>query len=220
MSDTARDLLRNTAGLVNSRLTPDQPSLTDTQLLGFIQLAYRDVKTKLAERGHNNLRIEVDISSIPAGTTALSSGSSPALPSWVMEPIRLWERVTGTQNWVPMTMVLDHLPLNPAPTTAFGYWEYRDQAIRFPAASCAIDVRIHAYTRLTDLTMPLDIVGIPDLVNAVSYAAAALALGGDQFLERKGLDALQSIANLNAHMKQAQPIRRRRFRRGVRLGRY
>lgn len=218
MSDTARDLLRNTAGLVNTRLKPED-QMGDTPLKGFIQLAFRDARMKLAERGHTHLRIEVDIPSVPAGTSILNSTSTPVLPAWVLEPIRLWERNTGTTNWIPMIEVLDHLPMNNPPTSQFGYWEFRDQALRFPPASVTIDVRLHAYSRLTELTMPLDVVGLPDLVNAVSYAAAALALGGDPFLEKKGNDALQSIANLNAHMKQSTPGRRRRFRRGIRLGR-
>ncbi len=218
MSDAARDLLRNTAGLVNKRLPPEA-QLTDTDILGYINVAYRDVATKLIERQHQALRVEVDLTNIPAGTTAIDSTSTPALPTWLVQPIRIWERQNGTTTWIPMQMAIDHLPINLTSSTAFTFWEFRDGALRFPEATCAMDLRIHALSRLDDFLWPGDTVGMPDLVNAISYAAAALALGGDAFFEKKGNDALQSVANLNAHMKQSQPVRRRRFRRGMRLGR-
>lgn len=223
MSDTARDLLRTTATLVNTRLPEDVRPLTDTQLLGFIKLAFRDVVRELAEKGHLNLRIEYDFSgatTIPAGTRTLNAASSPPLPGYVLQVIRAWEKPAGTANWQPMTQALDHLPMNASQSTAMGWWEWRDNALRLSPAQSAVDLRIHAFTRLTEPAMPLDVVGLPDIVNAVAYAAAAMALGGNTFLETKSRAAIQGVANINAHQKQAQPVRRRRFRRGIRMGRY
>ena len=223
MSDTARDLLRTTATLVNTRLPEGMNPITDAQALGFVRLAYRDIARELAEKGHLNLRIEYDFTgttTIAAGVTHLDSASTPPLPAWVLQVIRVWERPAGTTNWQPMSQALDHLPMNLSLSTAFGWWEWRDQALRFPAALSAVDLRIHAFTRLTELTMPLDVVGLPDIVNAVAYAAAAMVLGGNDFLEQKSRRAVQGVANISAHQKQAQPVRRRRFRRGIRMGRY
>jgi hypothetical protein len=214
MSDAVKDVLRATAHLVNT----GERSMTDAQLKGFISLAHRSANLKLAERGVRNLRMEVDLS-LPPGTTSITTATTPALPAGFLAPIRMWEQITGETAWRMVRQVPDHLPFGATQTDRLGLWCWRAQALYFPGSTVAETLRIHYVGRLTDVSMPSDTIGLPDMINPLSLLAASLALGGNQFYEQKGMDDLLSIANIDVHSKQSEPFRRKRLRRSLRLGR-
>ena len=171
---TAGQYLTAPAHLVNSSIRMSQEGavgLTDAELLGFINQAFRDVITRLGERGVNALRVESE-QTLLAGETILSDAAG-TLPAGFVQPLRLWSRATGTTNWSPLTMAPDHLPFNATQTTGLGFWEYRNGTIRFPGATVDTDIRIHYIGNLVDLLMPGDVVGVPDLVNAVTRCRVA-----------------------------------------------
>lgn len=214
-TNTAASYITATAHLVNSPIRMAQDGavgLEDSDILGYVNQAFRDVITRLGERGVNTLRAESEVD-LPAGETILSDAAG-TLPTGLVHPIRLWERAEGTTNWTPMTMAPDHLPNNAVQTSLLTFWEYRDSSLRFVGSTVDEDIRIHYVASLPDLVMPGDVVSIPGLTNAVSYLAAAMALGGDQYLQDQGNKAIQSISNFDAHMKQSRPFRRRRLRSG------
>ena len=215
MSDAARDVIRATATLVNMN---NEKPLTDTQVKGFVSLAYRTANLKLAERGVRNLRMETDLS-VPANTLSITTGTTPALPAGFLMPIRMWEKQASETAFTPLRQVPDHLPFGQAQTDRIALWCWRNQALYFIGSTVAATLRMHYVGRLTDILMPSDTIGLPDLINPVSLLAASLALGGNQFYEEKGMEDLLSIANIDVHSKQSEPFRRKRLRRSLRLGR-
>ncbi len=220
MSDSLRDVINATATLLQKRPEPeDGKPYGETFIKGCIDQAFRTVRLKLIERHVSNLRVEVDLTPIPAGTALVDATSFPAL-ALMNTPLRIWERVTGQLYWVPMAQVYDHLPFNLAPGARFQWWEWRAQKIRFIPAAGINDMRVHFLSSVADLSNPVDTVGFPDLINPLSYFAASIALGGDADLERLAASDLDSITNIDVHTKQATPVRRRRLRRGRNIGRY
>ncbi len=218
MSDSVKEVLRNAAHLINQyRESFEQKPLTEAEVGGYVKLAYRDVAQRLAERGVKNLRIEVDLT-VPAGTTVLDSTSTPPLPADFLEPIRAWEKPGGAGNWLPMTQARDHLPFNADQVERLLMYEWRDQAIRLIGSTGSVTVRFHYVGRLADILLPSDTIGLPDLINAVAYRAAELATK-EPYFARQATDALLSVANLDTHVRQATPWRRRRLRRAIRIGR-
>lgn len=218
MSDAARDVLRTTAHLANTRM---EIPMTDTQLLGFIRVAFEEIRLKLVERGHTGVRGEWDLTNVPAAMVILDATSTPPLPTDMVVPLRLWERIAGATNqWQPMLEVKDHLPPNASASDKRVWWEWREGALHFLAASGLTDIRIHGYSRLDNVNMPLDVVGLPDLVNPISFKAASLALAGNEYYEMQYRAGLDTVSNIDVQTKQSAPYRRKRLRRGIRIGRF
>lgn len=217
MADSVKDALVSAAHLINMRLPKEATPFTDTEVKGFMAMAYRDVARQLAEREVSGLRMEADLS-ITAGTTSIGPTTTPPLPDGFIFPLKLWEKPAG-DVWHPMHKCLDHLPPNATQTDMLGVWFWQDQDILLVGATVDLSVRVHYIGRLTDILLPSDDIGLPDLVNPVAYLTASIALGGDQFYAHQGREALLGVSNLAAHAKQSTPFRRRRLRRPIRIGR-
>lgn len=222
MAGTVNDVLRRVATMVNGPANPVMPAaeasprrvFTDSELKAFIDLAYDDCYLKLAERHVTQLRAQADVNAVPANTTAMSASSTPALPSNFVEPIELWEQIPGQSFWTSMRKVTDHLPMNATQANMNGLWKWENQQVYFPGTTGTINLRFAYVFKLTALLLPGDSASIPDLVNPLSYLAASLALGGNDFYEHKGLDALFSISGMDSQVKQQTPTFRRLRRWG------
>ena len=216
--DTARDIVSTAAHLLNTRIPDGATPFNDGEILGFCQIAMRDIIIRLAERGVMSLKLE-SIQTVPALTVSLSDADG-TLPPGLMQIIKMWERPSSTGQWTVVSMVANNLPPNAVMQTRLGLFEFRNNIIYFVGALGDVDVKIQYLCRLADLTMPDDVVGAPDLVNAIAYAAANLAQGGqNQYFEQQSQRAMQSVANLNAHSRQGRAFRMRRMRRNIPIGR-
>lgn len=215
MADAARDIVKSVAVLVNTRLETGQRPFTDSELLGFVKQSMRDIVAKLMERDIKGLKVE-STQTVPALTTSLTDAAG-TLPPGLVQIIRMWERSTSPSGgtWVPMTMAPDHLPHNAQPASRLGFFEFRDNGIYLIGSTVSTDVRVQYWSRTEDFSMPDDTITLPDLVNAISYGAASLAMGGNPYYEQKCSSAWQTVANQGAHAKQGRTFRRRRMRRGI-----
>lgn len=203
---------------VRSRLGDDDNAVfLDAILLPFVKRAYSLVQMKLVNRGCSVLRDTATLSpTVSAGTTLLSSASSPALPADLIVPYKLWERPTGSTeaDWVPMH-AKDTLPSRVA-TDTLGEWVFEAGSIDLVGATTTRDVRI-SYERvlpaLTGNSSPIAIISGEDAV--AGYAAAFAARSRNKPILGKSCEdeadqALEELSNRFTHGNQGIDGRRRR----------
>lgn len=137
-----------------------------------INLAWRKLQKKLADKGHPKLEAEADIFNLPVCTnrdpisqqyitwTGFFDGTAfqqaPALPQCFISPLRLWER----PSTYPATPNLNMLrPMRPAADGLFSsakgswncFWDWREDAIYFRGAIVPLDLRVRFAAYLPDL---------------------------------------------------------------------
>lgn len=187
--------------------------INETQVKEYVNSAKDTVTLKLANRGLARLRQETTIV-VPAGTTTLNTGSTPALPD-IIAPIRVWERV-GDSTWAEVRQVIDHIPVNFTPGPSLMWWWWRNNSLVFGGSTASVTIRIHYVARQTNFEMPGDTLDFPDLVNPLAFIAASLALGDSPGLEARANKELDLISSIDNHVQQARPIRLKRRRSGTR----
>ena len=135
------------------------------------------------------------------------------LPSDCKYPIRMWERLSGTNNnFSQMRQPQDGL--DPCQqNTNFGYWEWRENKIYLPGATETRDVRLRYVATLPTFFGSMDYanayVPIQDSLDAVAYKVAhkyATMLGSEMLKEIKE-QAVEEMRQLkNAITRRAQSI--------------
>ena len=191
-----------------------ESTMNDTQMREFVNSSKDTIILTLANCGVSKLRREATLV-VPAGTTVLTSSTTPALPDMI-EPFRLWERAAVGSGWVQMRKVVDHIPANFQQATALIWWMWRGDGLEFGGATGDVTIKIHYDARHANMNMPSDTFDYPDLVNPVAFAAASKALGGNPYLDGLAQHDLDLIASIDSHAKQQTPIRLRRRRSGTR----
>lgn len=166
-----------------------------------VNLGWRLMQDKLAEKGHPRLQNEIVLTAIPVvtntdpvsqqwiswtnffdGTNLLSPATNPAgpvLPQDFISPLKLFERVTG--------MVADFRTMHLAPDALYSvikasfnrYWDWREDALYFPGSLLSMDLRIRYAAFLPDLVpagggFGATPVPIMRCVRALSYYTAAI----------------------------------------------
>jgi hypothetical protein len=152
---------------------------TDAVLTPFANMGYQKVELEAVNRGWPSLR-NVATATIPAGATALTASTTPAIPSDMFAPLEILERKSGTtDNYTIMTQV-DELP-EVDQDTFLQYWAQRDGAsgvgIYFVGATEAQDIKIHYQRTLASLVNTTDPVGITRSGNFLALYTAAMAAG-------------------------------------------
>jgi len=138
------------------------------------------------------------------------------LPTDLLLPLKLWERVNGsTDDFAEMVDLTRHggLPARPQDLT-LSVWEWRSDGIYFLGATQDTQIRLRylkAYPDLTDATSP---VLVRNAQEALAFAAAALAgwARGSPLAEKWDDAAADAIEDLiiQAVKREQQTGRRRR----------
>jgi hypothetical protein len=204
-------------------------------VLPTINLAWRKLQKKLADKGHPRLRNEVDLLSIPVVTnldpisqqfiswTQFFDGTnfqnSPVLPQDFISPLRLWERQSG--------MVVDFRPMHPAGDGLWSrnkgswnkYFDWREDAIYIPGAVLLTDMRIAYSAYLADLVVLQGAFGatpVPIMrsADALAYYTASIFVdprGGEKAagFDLKGDAAVDQITNSWAKLQQRASYHRK-----------
>ena len=176
----AEDVLTLARTLMND---PNATVFTDALLMPFVNSAYRSLQRELAENGVTVLVAQVDLNLLldPASGLApnppeISDSSNPQLPTDLLAPHALWERVTAntTDVLIPMEKIIGGLP-NLQPSGYLRFWEWREDKINLVGATQPITVRIRYEKLLPALVLGTDPVQIRSSADALAYATAALA---------------------------------------------
>jgi len=182
-AETVQSLIRRVQALVN---TGDKPSLSDTDILPFVQLAYKDVARSLRVKGCLILVKKQTYAALTNSTTSLTTSSSPALPSDLLRPLFMRERnvvINPTQYSDMQTAGKSGVEgtVSGVTDTYRGYWQWRDKTIFFPATGNEpgsgtpydTDIELYYEATLSELTSPQSAILIPDATTAIVFLASA-----------------------------------------------
>lgn len=209
---------------------------SQSYVLPTINLAWRKLQKKLADKGHPRLKNEVDLFSLPVVTnldpvsqqfinwTQFFDGTNfqplPLLPQDFISPLRLWERQHGlTITFNPMHPAGDGL-MSRNKNSWNRYFDWREDSIYFPGSLLLMDLRIAYAAFLPDLVVQQGAFGLTPVpimrsADALAYYSAAIFVeprGGDaavaSFLS-KGDAAVDQITNSFAKLQQRASFHRR-----------
>jgi hypothetical protein len=205
---------------------------TDGLLIPYLNAAYRKVQRALANVGAGAFITDNVTVVVPAVTAAdaslqvsITDATPPPnqLPTDLLRPVRLWERVAGsTDDFVEMADLTGHggLPSRPQGAT-LGIWEWRADGIYFLGATQNTEVRLRYDKALPDLTDASSNVLVRNSQECLACWTAALAsmARGSPLADKwyaAGDDALEDLIS-GAARREQQSVRRRRpysWRRG------
>src|SRR5580700_1796765 len=220
----------NTAGqitaLVRSLLNDAAGNLfTDAVLLPYVNSAYRKAQRALANVQSGTFLSDDVLLVVPAVTevdpsaqVSITDATAPPnqLPSDLLVPVKLWERVNGSSDaFVEMIDLTDHdgLPSEPQGMT-LNYWEWRADGLYFLGATQDTQIRLRYQKAYPDFTDATSSVLIRQAQEALAYAAAAMAgaARGAPQAERWDAAAADALEDLlvRATQREQQTGRRRR----------
>jgi hypothetical protein len=148
--------------------------------------------------------------------------TTPALPSDMIEPLRLWERQSGTQDpFVQMNPVNDGLPSVVA-TGYLTYWDWRNDAIWMVGSVQMQDLRMRYSAYYSDFVTLAGVqwyqqpIPIIRSAQALAYYLVATFAGGRgspyyASVLQKGADCIQKLISRTARKKQRGNHRRRAY---------
>ena len=185
---------------------------TDALLLPYVQRAYRKAARVLRAAG---MRLLVKDSSTIVVTAAVvkieRSGAGTLYPADLVRPIALRERPSAPpgQSWSQMSQQQEPFP-DAAATASRKIWDWRVDAIHFPAASASTDIVVRYEAEIPALTGNSSEIIILDALDAVSLLTAAyVAQARDEQqmsakFEAVGMEDLQLIAQAETGVKTAR----------------
>jgi hypothetical protein len=158
---------------------------------------------------------------INSGVSAISFVTNPALPSDLIEPIKLWERQRNVDPFIPMGKA-NSLPIYISSSTIsqLSRWIWEDNQIKFIAANQNNDIKIEyvkdLFTSILDENSTISVINAKTFLEYRNAGLCAEFIAEDK--ERAG--SLNNMAGLgvdralgiSAKGRQSVMIRRRPFR--------
>jgi hypothetical protein len=197
-------------------------------LMPYLNSCYRTIRRKLTVIGdetfvYDNIVITVAPIALadPSVQVTVNDATPPPnnLPFNLIEPDKLWERLTGsTDQFVEMVDMTGHggLPSRPQDTTRLSLWEWRTDALVFLGCLSSVDVRMRYKAGLPDLIGGGDTILTRDVLDTLALLTAAEAAGskgsplGERYLT-EGTDALEDMVQMVVHRDQVTGRRRRSY---------
>lgn len=192
---------------------------TNTILLPYLKKAYRELQQQLADNGVSVTREQSSALTLAANVTVLNSSSTPALPTDLLYPITLEEKLSGESdiNYIPMQEVewIDNFEQ----TERLQVWSWRENEIKLNGATGTTLVRIRYFKSLAaivDSTTNIPILDSETFLGSRTAALAAFTIGGSvdkaTVLSTDAESALATLLSTQVKNRQNQPVRRKRFR--------
>ena len=219
---TALTVIKTAAALLNDRtgvFWADDNGNPYDGLIPFLQEAYRDLSNDLYLNGLPVIHKTAIILAFPALATTLTLSSSPALPSDIITPVKMWERTAGSTFEDFQEMIPKSWEPNLEQDEDLTYWMWQGQVINFIGATEAKDLRLDYDAGLPLPTADGDTIGFIDgefFLAPKTAAYAAESIDRISFAEVKHAQAeskLSKIVRANVKSQQNLPVRRRPYRR-------
>lgn len=234
---TAELVLQNARAICNdAALSIAGSILADTQPYVFPMLEerYEYLQDRLITEGANTYsEYGIVTGLLPAGSTdpttqvellytgyydGVTLHASPTLPADLLEPLELWERQSGTQNyWIPMAQASDAIGAR-AQSSKMRIWDWETDILYMQGATQSNDVKIK-YLRfapmLTSPTSPVLIVRCIPALAALMAEAAAKSRGGTEaaaMFKQQAEEAIKMIISRTARKEQYAKFNRIPFR--------
>lgn len=215
----AADVMDSAAALLNDS---QKQTYTYAVQIPYLKIAMRELRELLEL---SNIPVTNETSTfitVPTGVTVIGFNTAPALPSNLAEIQRMWERPTGSDNWIPMTK-RELLPkyLEGVPISQFLVWEWSGNQIKLLASNQYNDLKIDYIAQLFNLSTLSQntVIGVINAESFLSYRTAGLCAEfveenkpkADDLNNNAGL-ALDRVAGIENKAKQAIATRHRPFR--------
>jgi hypothetical protein len=214
MGYTVASILPRAAAKLNDS---EQTLFTNDALMPYAQDAADELQMQLELYGILVLEKRTAPIIVPAGTKSLAFPPTgpPLLPADMLEPQRLSERLSGSQDqYTPMTMRM--WEPNILPTENLRYWVYREEDIKFVGALSARDVQLDYIKRLIVVTDQSSIISVNNsqLFMICKIASiAALDIGENPTrgadLQKEAGGFLSDLIRIGVKTKQRTRTRRR-----------
>jgi len=151
---------------------------TYTDQIPFLNIALDELQEELELNNVPTTNKTAAVITILTGITGIGGGGgNPDLPPNTVEPINLFERVTGsTYTFMQMTKV-DFLPVNQVPTAFLLFWSWEGDTIHFVpgGATGSVDVQIHYVKSIfKDIATETDQINWDRAKTFLTYRNAAL----------------------------------------------
>jgi len=191
----------------------------DDVLITFLQEAYRDLSIELYLNGLPTTDKTIILPNFMAGSTIIGPATTPAIPSDIVLPVKLWERDAGAQFEDFIEMLRKKWEPSYQPDQDLNYWLWQGQNLVFVGATANKDIRLDYEASLPMVESTSDTIGF---INGEIYLApktaayAAKSINRNAFAELKDGEAfvkLDKIIAANVKNQQAIPVRRRPYRR-------
>lgn len=141
---------------------------------------------------------------------------SPQLPVDLLQPLKMWERQSLTaESWVPMGMRLDGLS-SQTPSSRFGQWEWRQDALNMPGAVQTNDLRLRYMSSHAVLVTPMDTLYFRGAVGAIAYKTVSTYLASKNTEQAAAAQSeakirLGQITLRSSRMKQRANVSRQSY---------
>lgn len=211
-------LLSDITGRIRARLNDSVNAVYhDAILLPFAQDAADELQLELELNGALVLETISTAIVFPIAFTTLTYTSTPPLPSDMLEPQRLQERMNGTTGlYAPM--IRREWEPNIVPTDALRYWVYRKNSILTVGATTARDVEIFYLRRALNISTISDQIDINNsqqfMINRIAGMAARY-IGSNptraDMLDEVAAKHLNTLTRIGAKARQGTRTRRRPF---------
>lgn len=193
-----------------------------TLLLPFLQLAFQDLSQAL-ELNQITITEEIEvILNLQPNVQVIGFGTIPSLPSNFIQPVFLWERLSGQINayWIEMTQVDE--PPNDIQTTLLGYWWWDGIQINLLGSTIAEDIKLKFQGGLYIPQITTDYIQPSGselyLINRTAYYAAdsiEWESKANSCAQRAEV-ALAKFLSIQIQGQASLPVRRRGYRRTAR----
>jgi len=214
---TAAEILDLSAALLNDTA---QAVYTDSVQLPYLNIALRELQEHFEL---NNVPVTNRLSAaltIPIGGTTLSFVTVPALPLDLIDIQQLWERISGSDPYTPMTRA-EFLPryMEGVTTNQFTWWTWINQTISFLPANIAIDVKLDyiasLFVTITDVNSQISVINADTFLAYRTAGLCSQFIGENperaQELNGDAVMAIDRSTGINTKGRQAIAVRRRPF---------
>jgi len=205
-----------------------QTVYTDEACLPYLNMALDELQEVMEE---NNIPLTNEVSSIlsiTAGTTIIAfTGTTPTLPSNLIEIQQLWEKPAGSSDpFIPMQR-MEFVPLymNGQTYSNFMLWAWVDNEIHLPTVNRDIDLKLDFIKSVfptplqmsdVDVEMGLKFKNIKTYLGYKTASLCSMYIGVNETramtLNSQAETALERALNIPTKGKQAIATRRRPFR--------
>jgi len=202
-----------------------QTTYNNASVLPYLNIALDELQETFEQ---NNVPATNEVSTIltvPIGTIVIAfTGTTPLLPSNLIDIQQIWESESGQNNWQPMTR-REFIPhyLEEEDIGRFIIWVWMDQEITLPPSTLVTDLKLDYIKSIFGTPITIDNIAIDiSIINIKSYlgyhtaALCAMFIGENptraQVLEGKAIEAESKVLGVSAKGRQAITTRRRPFR--------
>jgi len=216
----AGDVMDSAAALLNDT---QKQTYTYVAQLPYLKMALKDLRKKMEL---SNMPVTNETSAILtllAGATEVSTLTTPALPTGLVQIQQLWESPTGTDNFIPMGKK-DFLPhyLDGVEISQFRIYTWIGNTIKLLAANQPIDLKIdfikELFNDIVDENSAINVINGDSYLFNRTAAYCARFIGENKTradeLDGFALDSLNDMEGIENKARQSISTRRRPFRSG------